>query len=777
MSDATADETATTAIDRFPSGLPASLYDIAQQYVACDWYGTVSEEEIDFDIAPEHLAALTPTAKQQLFGEPDSLITIHVDLTDPDMPQLAADPVSIESLSADLKYRVGHSYPDPKTSSMTDYSVTTHKSANAHHLAGYRDDAWGTNNVRDRFTDWAHSDAADQVLNEYDGDTTVLRALRVIGDTDAELDRLSEAFINMAGSEDETFDALITVAVHDRDDDGNERVRYPGEIPVLNEVTSTQRTNRIATINVADDAHGPGVDYLTGDETTVYGGAAGLFSQYGKQQREHFPALSPDGSDAWRTLSVSGESASVLATANLVVEDFYRGVGNGRRVYVLPYLAARRSEISPDEFDWFYSRVFLRLRNAPHDDFENVIEDMYRDMIESAASGPDHGSPFNITSHGYWNDVRFALVFVVTGNPDRVYASTMDATYLPATLADAHARVVTSGPFAPDGIFRRLPGGDTAQLLDPEASLHRRILFGSYWEQTTEPERDSRKSEDRSAGSTDDTRLRYTKHLLTDDPIPTNELVEGYVHDLIQTQAEQAADDDAYNAWIGAPVTDVAEQFAQLRALATADLLTPGSYRFDRFVNLLTESTATTGHEATMSETDTDTAPDDDGTDNEWTRSDQLDDFIADHPLLADPQRKAVFLLGGLVGRLSMYQRSNNVSSTLINRFPIEYVTKRSLVEVTKDVLQMQNEYIEADDKASSQMNARYIEPLPDAMLSGEHPHNWDLSTDELQWLYALGISYGVGDSPIDDGNDDDDDEDGDSSTDAETSDLEQFSD
>lgn len=62
---------------------------------------------IDWPIDPDHLGALTPTAKQQLFGEPESLIVVHVNLTDPERPQLADDPVSIEEMSAGVGLKHG----------------------------------------------------------------------------------------------------------------------------------------------------------------------------------------------------------------------------------------------------------------------------------------------------------------------------------------------------------------------------------------------------------------------------------------------------------------------------------------------------------------------------------------------------------------------------------------------------------------------------------------------------------------------------------------------
>jgi len=46
--------------------IPASLYEIAWQYSLFDWLDAAESEAIDWDLAPEHLAYLTPRAKSGL---------------------------------------------------------------------------------------------------------------------------------------------------------------------------------------------------------------------------------------------------------------------------------------------------------------------------------------------------------------------------------------------------------------------------------------------------------------------------------------------------------------------------------------------------------------------------------------------------------------------------------------------------------------------------------------------------------------------------------------
>lgn len=715
---------------KLPQRRPATMYDVGMQYALLDWYESVMAADGELQIDPEHMMAMTPTAKRGLFGEPDSLIVVTVDLTDPEQPHLDTEqPVTIKTMAADLRYRVGHSYPTNKTSSMTDYSITTHKSADAHHLAGRREDAWGTNNVCDRFTNWATSDAAQRILDdETIEDRWILEALIEIGKDETEMDRLSTAFIDAAGgNEDAEYEALITIRVRLPDE---ETERYPGEIPVLNEVMFEQKADRLTSISV-DDGTGDGVGFLTDTAGTVTGGSSGLFGAYGKKQREHFPNLSPSGTESWRTRPLSIDSALAIATADSVLDEFYRPMGQSRRLYILPYLAHPPEALSPADIEWFFETVFTPLREADGQAFEETIEQLYHQSAMAAERAENEadrlfGDADTAQETGPWDAVRFATVFVVTGNPDRIFFEALDADlYRPAALQNTHNQIVGAPPFRAPGIFSTITSHDDA-LLDPEASLHRSILFGTYFVQTTEPTRTSRAAtETPKAGDIDDTRLQRLRRFLTEERIAPDTLLEGYVHKLVQDQRRMV--DEEYRG-VAFPHMSILKQYAQLRALTDIDALesTPTA----------ADTTLLTTHMST--DPTADAAPE--------SRDERLEQFIEQHEVIGEsPERQAVFLLGGLVGRLSSYQRSKNISSTLVRRYPIDYLTKQSIKEVTKEVLQMNAAYIQADDH-SMRMNARYIDPLPDLMLDAD-PETWTFTQNELQWLYGLGIGYGVADT------------------------------
>lgn len=725
------DTPATTAVTRFQDRIPASLYEIAWQYSLFDWYDAATSEALDWELAPEHLAYLTPRAKSGLFGEPDSLITVYADLSDPENPQLGTakttdGPVEITILTEADRYRVGHSYPEGKTSSMTDYSITTHKGADAHHIAGLRDDAWGTNNIQDRFTDWAQSEYAEAVREDADpADEAILEAMATLGSDDDAMERLADSFLSLVESEDEEVEALITVRVKLP---GEETYKFPGEVPVFNDVMRAKKADRLTSISV-EDARGEGTGYVSGNSESVTGGSPGLFGMFGKKQREHFADLDPDGQSAWRNRPLSFDVAAAVSVAGSVFDDFYRGLGNSRRLYILPYLVTRQSELNADTLKAFYSEVYKELQDATTGEdgtFDETVSDIF-DEIRSERTDEDSlpdSLSFDSGTELDYSDVRVAVVYQVTGNPDRVFFDSLDGASRAIDLANAHSKTTAREPFWRDGIFHNNPSPEASPLLGRELNLHRYILYGGYFRRTTEPTRSSRNaSETPGSGAADDSRFLPVKSLVAGGQLSGDSLLERYVHQLVQDQREILDDDSGYIAF---PKRSVVEQYAQMRALTDAGLV---------------DTTHTFDFETQPMDNDYD------------SRADRLEQFLESHDALESDPERAIFLLGGLVGRITAYQDYEGISSTLVRRYPVDYLTRQTITEVTKEVLQMNNSYAEADDSRSYHTYSRYTDRLPDLMLSA-NPSKWALTEAELQWLYSLGIAYGLGDTSLDEQDD-----------------------
>jgi hypothetical protein len=710
--------------------IPASLYEIAWQYSLFDWYSSKQSPALDFELAPEYLSYLTPTAKSGLFGEPDSLVVVYADLSDPDDPRIRSDedggPVELTTYTEDDRFRIGHSYPEGKTSAMTDYSITTHKSADAHHIAGLRDDAWGTNNVRDRFTDWAQSEFAEEVRERADdSDQAILEALSALGNDESAMEQLSNAFLELVSDENEEVEALITVRIKLP---GGKGWKYPGEVPVLNEVMRAKKANRLESISV-EDASGEGTGFVSNEEGQVTGGSPGLFGMYGKKQREHFADLDTKGRSAWRSHPLEFDTAAAVASASSLFANFYRGLGSSRRLYVLPYLAARRDDIEPETFEWFYNRVYTRLRDAesgPDGTFDDTVETLFAEAyrVDDGANtdevtGDDYDVSFDGRSNTAWDAVRFAVVHQVTGNPDRVFFDTLDGVSPAVQLENAHNQVTGAPVFSTDGVFHDNPDPTSSPILGRRLSLVRYILYGGYFRRTTEPTRSSREaSETPGAGDINDSQMQRVRNLLTGTRLDAASLLDEYIHQLVQDQNEQFGEDSGY---ISFPKRSVVEQYTQIHALQVAGVLD-------------TNQTIPFTYENMPNEFE--------------DRRTRLDEFINSHDALSGDPETAVFTLGGLVGRISAFQSYENVSSTLIRRYPVDYLTKQTVKEVTKEVLQMNNSYAEAEENRSYRTNARYTDRLADTMLAAD-PQSWRLSESEIQWLYSLGIAYGLSDSSL----------------------------
>lgn len=721
---------AETAISRIQDRIPGSLYEIAWQYSVLDWYSSKQSSALDFKLAPEHLAYLTPGAKSSLFGEQDSLVVVYADLSDPESPGLRSDeaggPVELTTYTENDRFRVGHSYPEGKTSSMTDYSITTHKNADAHHIAGLRDDAWGTNNIRDRFTDWAQSEFAEEVREEVDdSEQRILDAFARLGDDESAMERLSDAFLDLVPDEDEEIDALITVRTRLPN---SERWKYPGEVTVLNEVMRAKKADRLQNISV-DDASGEGTGFVSNDDGRVTGGSPGLFGMYGKKQREHFTDLDTKGGSAWRARPLEFDTAAAVASAGSLFDDFYRGLGSSRRLYLLPYLAARSDDIDAETFEWFYDRVYAQLRDAesgPDGSFDDTVEELFAEANRvsnetgtSEVSEEEYDVAFGDRSNAAWESVRFAVVHQVTGNPDRVFFDTSDGLSPAIQLENAHNQVTGAPVFASDGIFHDNPNPESSPILGRSLSLIRYILYGGYFYRTTEPTRSSREaSETPGAGDIDDSRMQRVRNLLTETRLDAKSLLEEYIHQLVQDQNEEFGNENGY---ISFPKRSVVEQYAQIHALQTTGVL---------------DTSETIGFTYTHMP------------DEFEDRSTRLDEFISSHGALSEDPQKAVFTLGSLVGRISAFQSYENVSSTLIRRYPVDYLTKQTVKEVTKEVLQMNNSYAEAEENRSYRTNSRYTDRLADTMLASD-PQSWRFNESELQWLYSLGIAYGLSDSSL----------------------------
>lgn len=127
-------------------------------------------------------------------------------------------------------------------------------------------------------------------------------------------------------------------------------------------------------------------------------------------------------------------------------------------------------------------------------------------------------------------------------------------------------------------------------------------------------------------------------------------------------------------------------------------------------------------------------------------RAEKLKAFLDRTPALQDePERQSAFLLGALTGHLGSYQRSQNVSLTVIDQHPVKGLTKANLKRRAREVLDKDIVY-SRERGMSSTMFSEVVDRLRDSLLSAD-PGDWALSLDDLRFYYALGITYGMNDA------------------------------
>jgi CRISPR-associated protein Cas8b/Csh1 subtype I-B len=316
-------------------------------------------------------------------------------------------------------------------------------------------------------------------------------------------------------------------------------------------------------------------------------------------------------------------------------------------------------------------------------------------------------------------DLRFVFMIVEKYQKDRwrLHGFEPNATvHYGVELARSHSEAVSSPVFGEDG---PLPQRESFDLLAPRQGARRwlnTVTSVYYFERTCAP------PDTDDDPSSDDVRFRAAANVAGGRPIDADALLGAYV-DLI---ADRFDPDSDYPF----PAAKVAEQHAQLTALANAGLL-DASGDTDYTVNTdMTEATD----------------------DAELNRTERLDDFIARHDALAGDdayERRAAFLLGALNGRITRRQRRDNRGSTAVTTYPVDGMTKHNLKRTARELLTSNFVYTEEARKDGIRVQGTLYTELVEGIVENmehEDPRDWDLSTDDLRYHYAMGIAYGLND-------------------------------
>ena len=640
----------------------------------------------------DYAAYLTPDQANDLIGAEESLIVVQVDLSG-EHPTLDRDePVRVTQYTDDLVQKVAHCKYNAARG--IDHSVTHRSGRNSdpEKLARY---------ARERLTKWATDDVVQDVADDHpDGD--IIDGLATVSEDEAALDRITSAVQTELG---DSTTALLTVQV--RRETGGE-YEWPGQIPVFNEAMRARKLSKLVSKGQATNSAGEATDLISGKRTRTVGTAEDPLNYFLGKQMEKFPGLDPD--EAWRTHPISEDGAVTLMNAEEFVDACSYRTFNAD-VYYLPYFLGRPT---PEET----FNLYAGLHQVTQADDIDPVQTLYDEFGDHEAASEGR--------------LRFYVAAVMKHQMSRfdVYGETLNGRiHYPTDVGEKHERVAGSWVFDEDDDRNEdrtppMPSHEGSALTSPfdtEQKLREMVASGAYLYRTF-PFTD----EDTDA-TVDDERIDVYVSILAGDPVPRNQLVSAYVERLLDR------DDDEV------PELLIASQFAQLCALENADLVTRGASDIE---STLIDGPDYDTMEPEHARTDGGTAALD--------RTEKLESFIEQTDGLDDPERKGAFLLGTLVGQVGTYQQGyHDRSTTVIDQYPIKSMTKTKIKRITQEVIDKDVVYSREMAKKGSNINSTMYKEVTNAIvetMAGNDPSDWEISTDDLRFYYALGLTYGMND-------------------------------
>ena len=673
----------------------ASLRDI--QYT----YGVLNDLAAPVD--HEYATFLTPAQFEGQIDMDDEedkqsrVIVAYVDLSDPDEPSVACvEPVKYrKSLRPKLAHARKSSYWK------RDFSITfqTGDGAGTDRLADY---------MKYRFTEWPVQ-VESETMEELTGESgqAIIETLEKLGEDAEAMETIRERVVEI----DPGLPVLMTVRV--RVDESGDYF-WPGELDVFNDLLKYRKTadyreskqhKGMSAGSGPAMARGPGIDMVTGESSELVGMAEDPLNYYRVKQVECFPGMHIENS--WLSHPVSAETALLIENSDDLIDAC--GSSRGRfTVYYLPYLTG---ELIPDD---------ARVLNVILTDISDGVTD------GSALSHVYHKNHDEERGEEYRRRLRFHTVVLhqYQNKRYRVYAEEPAAMAQPLfELAEAHNDELRHGVFGGAGLPTAGSTGSTSddddaafRLINTTMSEPDRVdgvATGQYLAETLPRFEDT---------SSRDPLPALMTAIHSDEPLSEDELLQLYAERLAAEERE--GEREAYFEEVAA------EQYAQLRALSRAGLLD-----------------GTTYHE-TMTEDNTDTSRTilADVDSDEISRVEKLDAFIEASPHLdKSDDRRAAFLLGALLGRLSRHQsNSRGVSHTIRQKYPVSRITVNRAREAFAEVIDLNNTYSDADDIGGLMFEA-YVTRLTDA-LGRQSIEEWSMEEATLKVDYGHGLAYGLTD-------------------------------
>lgn len=636
---------------------------------------------------------LTPYSARDLVDEDDSLIIVRVDLRNSEIKLAADQPIIVTRYTEDLIEQVAHC--KCRSANDIDHSIThqSGKNSEPEKLARY---------AIERFTKWATDDVVSSVALEHE-DGWIIEKLTELGQINDVLENIKNEVIEALGGEKST--ALLTIQVQFNTSEG---YLWPGEIEVFLEAMQARIRSKLVTKNKASNSSGIATDLVTFKQSRTVGTPVDPLNYNLGKQREKFSGLNIES--AWRSHPISESSAIMLMHAEPFI-DVCRYSTLGARVYYLPYFQGTPTpEKSKDLYYLLYSVLNEEKDISPIELAYEKADNIFHDDL-----------------------LRFYVSVIKRHQMSRydVFGDTMNGHLLyPEELAESHDFITASELFTTNTERPApLPSHENWDLTIAGEHYIGHISSGLYFEKTFG-------YRDDDGAVADDPRIDALVAVLAGDTISVETLLSEYVS-RIETQRNED-DERRFPQYL------VASQFAQLSALADADL------GFLSATNEMTESITQPPSFDLPTMDDLEPIP---MTDGGVTAVQKLESFIDQTPAITEDQgpvndeRRAAFLLGALVGEVGSYQvYSENRSTTLIDQHSVKSITKTRIKKVAQETIDKTIVYSREANRSIT-LFEHVVDRLREAIIQTD-PDEWSIGTDDLRFYYALGVTYGMNDHP-----------------------------
>lgn len=681
----------------------SSLYDIAYIYGALDLLAT--KNTVESDISVEHLSYMTPNNDKvfDMYDTDDSLLTIDL-VVDENDKSLSYDGVTIDRLTWKKSIKHGYSRPVNKAGRMIAHSVCQLSSQSGYDLDGC------VSKLVDRVGRWPSSDEVQDAIENHEDSWIVDALIKFSDDNDVE-SLIKDDVAKCVGSK---FTGLFSVRLSFPD----EGWKLPGELDVMNEGMMSRKKDRLPSYSKADDSSGTGICYLTGEEGMVYGLPPGSPANFFTgQQKGLFWSLNPDNSVNQRP--VSAQSALYLQKGSSILNLFERGITKNDKLTFYPYYNG--------EWDSDIARnIYGMIKDARSHTGDEKTSDRLDSVLswwlseEQVISQEESKSGLDIIDN-YKNELG-------DGGRKRLYSLIYDEDQNTLYKVLDEQTSISSIP--------ALRISDNVKKIIKQDDILKPSLDDSYWFNS----------------STFGDSLTIPKLVFKGD-IFRQILDRGHMG---EENSEKVLERYKY----GMQVTGgVKQSYSKLRDSFVSRLITEQNIQFDNgrdipipsiinwkqylFITALSESgliyrndeTLTTHLENIIGMNDLSEIED---------RRERIEEYIENHNEISGVERETSFVLGALVGRLTVYQSSErDISTTVIDQYPIDSISKPRIKVIYTELTDKLNSYASEEDYNS--LYTGYTDILSENLASS-NPLEWDIPLEEVRFMYALGLTYGRND-------------------------------